>query len=29
VCYAHDGRKELTECKPQPGVYYYAFKRAK
>lgn len=29
VCYAHDGRKELTECKPQMGVHYYQFKRAK
>lgn len=28
-CYAHDGRKELAECKPQPGVYYYVFKRVK
>jgi uncharacterized protein (TIGR03067 family) len=28
-CYAHDGRKEMTECKPQPGVYYYVFKRVK
>jgi hypothetical protein len=29
VCYAHDGRKELTECKPQPGVYCYVFERVK
>jgi hypothetical protein len=29
VCYAHDGRKGLTECKPQPGVYYYVFQRVK
>lgn len=27
--YAHDGRKELTECKPQMGVHFYVFKRAK
>jgi hypothetical protein len=24
-CYAHDGRKELTECKPQQGVHFYVF----
>ena len=29
ACYAHDGRKELTECRPQPGVHYYVFERAK
>ena len=29
ACYAHDGRKELTECKPQRGVYYYVFERVK
>jgi hypothetical protein len=29
VSYAHDGRKEITECKPQPGVYYYVFERVK
>ena len=29
VCYAHDGRKDLTECKPQAGVYYYVFERVK
>ena len=28
-CYAHDGRKELTECKPQQGVHFYVFKRVK
>ena len=28
-CYAHDGRKELTECKPQMGVHFYVFKRVK
>ena len=27
--YAHDGRKELTECKPQMGVHFYVFKRVK
>jgi hypothetical protein len=27
--YAHDGRKELTECKPQQGVHFYVFKRVK
>ena len=29
VCYAHDGRKELTECKPAKGIHYYVFQRAK
>ena len=29
ACYAHDGRTELTECKPQMGVHYYVFTRAK
>jgi hypothetical protein len=29
VCYAHDGRKELTECKPAQGIHYYVFRRAK
>ena len=28
-CYAHDGRKELTECKPGPGIHYYTFTRVK
>lgn len=28
-CYAHDGRKELTECKPDKGIHYYVFKRVK
>ena len=26
-CYAHDGRKELTTCKPGQGVVYYVFER--
>ena len=29
ACYAHDGRKELTECKPDKGIHYYVFTRAK
>lgn len=29
ACYAHDGRKELTECKPEKGIHYYVFKRVK
>lgn len=29
ACYAHDGRKELTECKPGQGIHYYVFTRAK
>jgi len=28
-CYAHDGRKELTECKPAQGIHYYVFERVK
>jgi hypothetical protein len=28
-CYAHDGRKELTECKPEKGIHFYVFKRVK
>ena len=29
VAYADDGRKELTECKPGPGIEYYVFERVK
>ena len=29
ACYAHDGRKVLTECKPEKGIHYYVFKRVK
>lgn len=29
VAYADDGRKELTECKPGPGIQYYVFERVK
>ena len=29
ACYAHDGRKELTECKPDKGIHYYVFTRVK
>ncbi len=29
ACYAHDGRKELTECKPGAGIHYYVFERVK
>ena len=29
ACYAHDGRKDLTECKPGKGIHYYVFERAK
>jgi hypothetical protein len=29
VAYAHDGRKELTECKPGQGIHYYVFERVK
>ncbi len=29
ACYAHDGRKELTECKPEKGIHYYVFTRVK
>ena len=28
-CYAHDDRKELTECKPGKGIAYYVFERVK
>ncbi len=28
-CYAYDGRKELTECKPDKGIAYYVFERVK
>lgn len=28
ACYAHDGRKELSECKPEKGIHYYVFERA-
>jgi hypothetical protein len=28
-CFATDGRKELTECKPGKGVIYYVFERVK
>ncbi|MCU0704447.1 MAG: hypothetical protein MUF18_10770 [Fimbriiglobus sp.] len=27
MCYAHDGRTELTECKREQGIHYYVFKR--
>jgi hypothetical protein len=26
-CYAYDTNRELTECKPGPGVAYYVFER--
>ena len=29
VCYAHDDRKELTECKTGKGTAYYVFERVK
>jgi len=29
ACYAYDGRKELTECKPGQGIHYYVFERVK
>lgn len=29
ACYAHDGRKEFTECKPGLGIHYYVFERVK
>ena len=29
ACYAHDGRKELSECKPGQGIAYYVFERVK
>ena len=29
ACYAHDGRKEMGECKPGKGVAYYVFERVK
>ncbi len=28
-CFATDGRKELTECKPGKGVTYYVYERMK
>jgi hypothetical protein len=28
-CYAYDTSRELTECKPGPGVAYYVFERVK
>jgi hypothetical protein len=28
-CYAHDGRPELTECKPGQGIHYYVYERVK
>ena len=29
VAYAHDGRKELSECKTGPGIHHYTFTRVK
>jgi hypothetical protein len=29
LCVAFDGRKELSECKPDTGVGYYVFERSK
>lgn len=29
VAYTQDGRKELTECKPGPGIHHYTFTRVK
>lgn len=28
-CFASDGTTPITECKPQPGVYFYVFERVK